>query len=115
MNESLALNIPHDSYRRGEERKSSIPEEPLRLLAQLRRNVGTGKGIRNVGGEEADLGAAVIAVALEPQAVERLPLGELDHRIGKLDLAAGAPVLRRQDVEDFRLQDIAAGNDEVRR
>ena len=33
-----------------------------------------------------------------------------DHRVGELDLAAGAALLRFQDLEDFRLQDVTAGD-----
>src|SRR6266545_2402649 len=92
-----------------------VPEQALRLFAEFRRDVGAGEGVGDVGGEEADLGAAVVALAVELQAVERLALGERDHRVGELDLAAGAARLRRQEVEDLRLQDIAAGDDEIRR
>ena len=87
-------------------------------MASLRksgRDVGARQRVGDVGGEEADLGAAVEALAFEFQAVERLLLGKLDHRVGELDFAAGAALLRRQDVEDLRLQDVAAGDDEVRR
>jgi hypothetical protein len=54
------------------------------------------------------------AAAWRGPELERLHHGELNHRIGNLDLAPGAG-LRRQQIEDFRLQDRAAGDDQVRR
>src|SRR5262245_3992757 len=65
-------------------------QQPLRLLAEFRRNVGPRQRVGDVGGEEADLGAAVVARPLELEAVEGLPLGERDHGVGELNLAAGA-------------------------
>src|SRR5262249_48721460 len=61
------------------------------------------------------LRAAVEAPALEFQAVERLHLGKFNHRVGELDLAAGAALLGGKNVEDAGLQDVAAGDDEIRR
>src|SRR5215813_264879 len=94
---------------------SAFAQQALGFFAQFGRDVGTRERVGDVRGEKADLGTAVIALAFELQAIERLLLGELDHRVGQLDLAAGATVLRRQDGEDFGLQDVAAGDDEVRR
>src|SRR5262249_27568731 len=94
---------------------SAFAQQALGFLAQFGRDVGTRERVGDVRREKADLRTAVIALAFELQAIERLLLGELDHRVGQLDLAAGATVLRRQDGEDFGLQDVAAGDDEVRR
>src|SRR5262245_33912986 len=71
----------------------TFPQQPLRLLAELGPEVGARKRVGEVGGEEADLGAAVEALAVELQPIERLRFGELDHGVGELDLAAGAAVL----------------------
>src|SRR5690349_4229919 len=85
----------------------STPQQPLDLVAERRRDVGPRHRIRDVGGEEADLGAAVEALAVELHGVERLALGQRDHRVGDLDLAAGAAGLVRKQVENLRLQDVA--------
>src|SRR5215510_15741384 len=68
----------------------TVPQQPLRLLAKLRPQVGARERIGHVGGEEADLGAAVEALAFELYAVERLLACEPAHGVGELDLAAGA-------------------------
>ena len=64
---------------------------------------------------KAYLGAAVEAAARELEPLERQRSSELDHRIGELDLVAGPALLRGENIEDFSLQDVAAGDDEVRR
>jgi hypothetical protein len=91
----------------------SSADERLDLGAQRRRDIVAGQRIGDVGGEKADLAAAVEAAAVEFQPVERLPPGERNHRVGELDFAAGTVALVRQNVENFRLQDISAGDDEV--
>src|SRR5262245_15466791 len=101
------------SARSAQDIRLSFSQQPLRLLAQLRPQVGARRRISHVGGEKADLGAAVEALAVELEAIERLPLGELDHRVGELDLAAGASILRGENPEDLGLQDVAAGDDEI--
>src|SRR5579883_1973337 len=70
--------------------------------------------VGHVGGEKTDLRAAVEAAARELEAVKRLGARQCDHRVGELNLAAGTAVLRRQQVENLRLQNVAAGEDEVR-
>src|SRR5207245_1314520 len=92
---------------------SPFPQQPLRLLAELGSEVCARKRVSKVSGEETDLGAAVEALAIELQPVERLRLGELDHGVGELDLAASAAVLPGEDAEDLRLQDVAAGDDQI--
>src|SRR5262245_4552602 len=91
----------------------TVPQQPLRFLAKLGPQVGARERIGHVGGEKADLGPAAEALPLELEAIERLPLGELDHRIGELDLTAGAAILRRANAEALRLRGIAAGDDEI--
>src|SRR5271165_1032980 len=73
------------------------------------------EGEGDVGGEEPELRAAVVGVAVKLHAMELLLAGELNHSIGQLDFAAGALVDQFQDLEDFRLQDVASGYDEVGR
>src|SRR5437879_3972521 len=82
----------------------------LHLLAQTVAQIGARHGERDVGAEETRLRAAIMPLALELDAVEALHFRKADHRIGKLDLAAGAALQRLQDFEDFRLQDVAPGN-----
>src|SRR6266404_1195825 len=87
----------------------------LHLVAQSVAQIGACHGEGDVGAEETRLGAAIMPLALELDAVEALRFRQADHRIGKLDLAAGAALLRLQDLEDFRLQDVAPGNRKIRR
>src|SRR6266702_8701285 len=87
----------------------------LHLLAQAVAQVGAGHAEGDVGAQEARLRAAIVPLALELDAVELLRFGELDHAIGELDLAAGAALLRLQDLEDLRLQDVAAGDRKIGR
>ena len=58
----------------------------------------------------------VVDRAVEAHGVVRLA-GFLhgEHRVGELDLAAGAALLGGEDVEDFRLQDVASGDVQVGR
>src|SRR5579871_4196940 len=69
----------------------------------------------DVGAQEAGLRSAIMALAAELKAVEFLGFGKPDHRIGKLDLAAGATLLGLQDLEYLRLEDVAAGDREIGR
>ena len=78
------------------------------------RDVVARQRIGDVGGEEADLRAAIEDAAVEAVAEERLGVGKGAHRVGDLDLAAGAGGLDRQQCKDLRLQDVAAGDHEVR-
>src|SRR3569833_4146042 len=89
-------------------------EDALDLGAEFRREVGAVEAIRHVGREEADLGAAIIAAALELQPIERLRRGKREPGVGQLALAAGAGRLLLQDAEDLRLQNVAPGDREVR-
>ena len=67
----------------------------------------------DVGDEEAELGAAIVGAAVEAAAVERLRLGQRHHGVGELDLVAGAALLAGEQVENLRLQDVAAADIEV--
>src|SRR5215468_9253679 len=93
------------------------PPSPLQILLHLRAQVlaqlGAGHAEGDVGAQEAGLRAAVVALAFELHAVEFLLLCEPDHRVGELDLAAGAALLGLQYLEYLRLQDVAAGDGEV--
>ena len=58
----------------------------------------------------------VVDGAVEAHGVERLAgLQHGKHGIGELDLAAGAALPALQDAEHLRLQDVAAGDVQVRR
>src|SRR5690349_24417034 len=87
----------------------------LHLRAEAVAQFGTRQAKGDVGAQEARLRAAIMALALEFDAVEFLRLRQTDHGVGELDLTAGSTLLRLQDLEDFRLQDVAAGDREVRR
>src|SRR5262249_4107259 len=69
---------------------AALGEQVLEFGAERRPEVVARQPVGDVGGEEADLRAAVEAAALELEPVERLLLGEPDHGVGELDLAARA-------------------------
>src|SRR5258708_31302786 len=89
---------------------ASLLQILLHLVAKTVAQIGARHGEGDVGAEETRLGAAIMPLALELDAVEGLRFRQADHRIGELDLAAGAALLRLQDFEDLRLQDVAPGN-----
>src|SRR5215475_4674531 len=103
----------HPGYRSKMPRVLTFAQQPLRLLAEFGPEIGARERVGEVGGEEADLGAAVKALAVELEPVERLRLGEFDHGVGELDLAAGAAALLGENAKDLRLQDVAAGDDQI--
>src|SRR4029079_19431173 len=76
--------------------------------------VGAGERVSDIGGEEADLGAALEGPSFVFHRKERLALEQLKHRVGDLDLAPRALFLRGENLEDLGLQDVAAENREVR-
>src|SRR5215831_12051648 len=92
----------------------SVLHQPLELGAEIRRDVLARQRVGDVGGEEADLRAAVKTLAGELEAEERLRLGQAHHAVGELDLAAGAARLVLQDGKDLRLQDVAARDAQTR-
>src|ERR1700737_4542002 len=89
---------------------SSLLQILLHLRAQIVAQIGARHAEGDIGAEETGLGAAIVPLALEFDAVEVLGFGEPDHPIGKLDLAAGAALLGFQDFENFRLQNVAPGD-----
>src|SRR5215468_348843 len=94
-------------------RPYASPEQRLDLGTQRRGDVVALKRVSDIGGEKTDLAAAIEAAAFEFEPVERLLAGEPDHRIGDLDFAAGAAGLVGQNVEDLRLENVAARDDEI--
>src|SRR5882724_1178977 len=112
---SRTIRATASEYARAAVSRSPFSQQPLRLLAELGPEIWARERVGEVGGQEADLGAAVEALAFELHAVERLLAREPAHGVGELDLAAGATLLLLQYVEDLWLQDVAARDDEVRR
>src|SRR5262249_13455062 len=94
-------------------RPPSLLQILLHLRAQVLAQLGAGHAEGDVGAQEAGLRAAVVALAFELHAIEFLFLRKTNHRVGELYLAAGAALLGFQYLEDFRLQDVAAGDGEV--
>src|SRR5437868_15392907 len=94
---------------------SSLLQILLHLRAQAVAQIGARHAEGDVGAQEAGFRAAVMPLAFEFHAVELLRFGETDHGIGELDFAAGAALLRLQYLEDLRLEDVAAGDREIRR
>src|SRR6185437_4092653 len=83
-------------------------------LANRRAHVGARQCEGNIGLKEADLVAAVEALAVEAQPVKRLVAADqLGKRVGKLDLIAGATADPREMVEHFGLQNVAADDAEI--
>src|SRR6266404_5256604 len=79
----------------------------LHLRAQAVAQVGARHAEGDVGAQEARLRAAIVPLAFEFDAVKTLRFGKADHRVGELDLAAGAALLGLENLEDLRLQDVA--------
>src|SRR3977135_694999 len=92
---------------------TSLLQILLHHRAQVLAQIGARHAKGDIGAEEAGLGAAIVPLALEFDAIEALRFGKPDHRVGELDLAAGAVLKRVQDVENFRLQDVAPGDRQV--
>src|ERR1700745_4014829 len=67
----------------------------LHLLAQAVAQVGACHGVGDIGAQEAGLGAAIVPLALDLDAIERLRGAQADHGVGELDLAARTAWLRR--------------------
>ena len=80
----------------------------LEGLTKRRSEIGSGQPIGDIGGEEADLVAAIIGRAREFERPEVLLGEQPDHRIGDLDLAARTRRLLLDLGEDLGLKDIAA-------
>jgi hypothetical protein len=76
---------------------ASPAHQALELCPHRWRNVAAFERIDDVGRKKTHLRAAVEAPAFKFEAVERLGLGELDHRVGELDLAARAAASRPQE------------------
>ena len=87
----------------------------LHLRAQAVAQIGARHAVGDIGAQEAGLRAAIVPLAFELDAVEFLRLRQPDHGVGELDLAAGAALLGLENLEDFRLQDVAPGDREVGR
>src|SRR5687768_17766238 len=90
-------------------------DDALELALEGERKIVAIEAIGDIGGEEADLVAAIIGPAGEFEAGEFLPRQQADHRIGDLDLAARTRLLFLDLGEDLGLQDIAARDDEIGR
>src|SRR5205814_3259142 len=87
---------------------------PLHFFAQPIAQVLARHAECDVGAQETRLRAAIVPLALELDAIETLAFGEPDHGVGQLDFAAGTALVPLQDLKDFRLQDVAAGDRQVR-
>ncbi len=73
-------------------RRSSIASTPLRIAGCASAKAMLAS--TNPSGDAAIIGAAAIVI---PE--EGLALLQLEHRIGELNLVAGAPLLARQNLE----------------
>ena len=82
--------------------ESRFADQSFELCPHRRRNIVAFERIGDIGRKKAYLRAAVEASAVEFQAIERLALGELDHRVVELDLPAGAALLGGKNVERCR-------------
>src|SRR6266481_8837097 len=93
---------------------TSLLQILLHHRAQVLAQIGARHAEGDIGAEEAGLGAAIVPLALEFDAIEALGFLKPNHRIGELDLAAGAVFQRFQDLEDLRLQNVAPGDRQIR-
>ena len=107
-------------------RGGTAPAAPLtpdgsavQKLAQLRPQGWTEFGIietiGQVGQEESQFRAGIMGVALIGHGMEFLRGREPFHGIGQLDFVACTLFLIAQDLEDFRLQDVAPRDDQIGR
>src|SRR5579872_680150 len=94
---------------------ASLPKILLHLGAQAIAQFLARHAEGNIGTQETGLRAAIMALAAELKPIEFLSFGKPDHRIRKLDLAAGAVLLGLQDLENLRLEDVATGDREIGR
>src|SRR3569623_3588805 len=101
------------SWRKPARHSGLLPQILLHLRDQPGAQLRPLQAVGDVGAEEAVLGAAIMALALELDAIECLRLGKADHGVGELDLAAGAALLGLEELEDLGLQDVAASDREV--
>src|SRR3954471_5746815 len=93
----LAMLRPKNARHRGRD----CVEDPRKLLAEVAQHfgaqtvaqIGALQAESDIGAQEARLRAAIVALALEFHAVERLAFRKPDHAVGQLDLAAGAALL----------------------
>src|SRR5579872_1844358 len=113
---AIALSLPAVRSCRWSLRPASLfPRIFLHLGTQALAQLGPRQTEGDVGAQESGLRTAIVALAFEFDAVEFLRLRQADHRVGELDFTAGAAFLSLQDLEDLRLQDVAAGDREIRR
>src|ERR1700751_3141044 len=94
---------------------ASLLDVPLHIRAQTVAQIRTRHAVGDVGAQEAGFRAAIVALAQELNAKEFLLPGKPDHRVRKLDLAAGAVLVLFEDRKDLGLQDVASGDGEIRR
>src|SRR5437868_4246564 len=87
---------------------------PLHFFAQPVAQVLARHAECDVGAQETRLRAAIVPLALELDAIETLAFGEPDHGVGQLYFTAGTALVPLEDLKDFRLQDVAAGDRQVR-
>src|SRR3954462_4144444 len=86
---------------------------PLRFLAKPVAQVLTRHAECDIGAQETRLRAAIVPLALELDAIETLAFGEPDHGVGQLDFAYGTALVPLEDLKDFRLQGVPAGDRQV--
>ena len=79
------------------------------------RDVVVGEGESEIGDDEAGLVAAIVALAVEGEAVEGLAADQRGHAVGELDLAARAFAESAEDRHDLGLEDVAADHAQVGR
>src|SRR5688572_1755590 len=72
------------------------------------------QSVSNIGHQEANLIAAIVSRTVKFETIERLFRHELDHRIGDLNFTSGAAALLLDLFEYLRLQNVTAGNYQVR-
>ena len=81
----------------------------VKELAYSWPDVGALERDREVGDHKTNGASAVVALALEAVAVERLLADQLRNRVGELDFTARALLLSIENAHDLRLEDVAAG------
>src|SRR5690606_30793489 len=90
-------------------------QQPLGDATNFGAHVLTLQRQRQRGFDHARLAAAVIAPSVKRHGVERLAADHRGHRIGELDLSTRSLLLLLERAHHVGLEDVASGNDLVRR
>src|SRR5262245_47088663 len=111
---SFPLPYPPPQGGRGDVRPL-VAQELRQGIAKFRTDIRASECIGDIGDQESGFRSRIVGAAAVTEAGEALRLSETLHRVGDLDLAPGARFLTFEQVKNLRLQNVATGDDEIRR